>query len=189
MWSRAQEWEGRWWHTCQNTYGEEEKQLIYAEKMGLERSPDPKTPYRFDLGGISVIDIGGGPVSLLLKCANCRGKVVDPLSYPQWVADRYRLAGIEYERKKGEDITDTGFDEAWLYNVLEHTEDPLKVILRAKKAATVIRLFEWIDTFPSEGHIHTFSRSLLDEWLGGEGKVEEFKRGRTHGKGYYGVFI
>ena len=187
-WKQAQKWEGSWWDTCQNTYNEEQKQLIYAEKMGLVRVPDKKTPYRFDLKGISVLDIGGGPVSLLLKCVNVRGKVVDSLEYPDWVAERYKTAGIEYERIKGEDLNETGFDEIWIYNVLEHTENPEKIIQNAKKAGKLIRIFEWVDTNLTDGHIHTFNKQQLDEWLGGRGKVENFSRGGAYGQGYYGIF-
>lgn len=123
-WDAAQVWESQWWKSCINTYNEETKQLVYAEKMGLKRSPDDKTPYRFDMEGKKILDIGGGPISLLLKCVNVKGKIIDPIKFPDWVYARYETAGIEYEIKKGEDIDEQGNDECWLYNVLEHTEDP-----------------------------------------------------------------
>ena len=97
-WRRAQAWERDWWGDCLNTYSEEEKQLVYANRMGLVAFHDGKSPYNFDLGGMSVLDIGGGPCSLLLKCVNFRGKVIDPLCFPDWVLARYELAGIEFEQ-------------------------------------------------------------------------------------------
>jgi len=187
-WQQAQEWEHGWWDDCANTHSEEEKQLVYARKMGLTTFHDGKSPYNFDLGGASILDIGGGPVSLLLKCVNFQGKVVDPLRFPDWVLARYELAGIEFERAQGECIEEAGWDECWLYNVLEHTEDPALIVQNARKAAGVVRIFQWIDTGISAGHLHSLTAAQLDGWLGGEGKVEQINRRECKGKGYYGIF-
>lgn len=80
------EYETDWWGTCANTLQEEQKQLIYAARMGLVAQWGVGHPPVFDLEGRSVIDIGGGPVSLLLKCGN-RGRAVvaDPAEWPVWV--------------------------------------------------------------------------------------------------------
>lgn len=188
-WQQAQKWEKEWWNACQNTYYEEMKQLLYAEKMGLVRVPDAKTPYRFDLREISVLDIGGGPVSLLLKCVNVRGKVVDPLPLPKWVKERYKLVGIECEQIKAENIKEKGFDEVWIYNVLQHAENPQKIIQNARRAGKIIRIFEWMNTPPSEGHPHTLTEKELNEWLNGEGKVKVMGSPfRGNCKAYYGIF-
>lgn len=186
-WQIAQQSEREWWEDCRNTYFEEEKQLKYAEKMGLRRIPGPKTPYRFDMGGRSVLDIGGGPTSLLLKCDNVRGIIVDPLEYPQWVYERYKLAGIEYKRGKGEDIDATGFDEVWLYNVLQHVEDPQRVIQNARKAGKVVRIFEWVDAQTNQCHIHKLDAASLDLWLGSKGNLEPVND-RESIKMYFGKF-
>jgi 2-polyprenyl-3-methyl-5-hydroxy-6-metoxy-1,4-benzoquinol methylase len=186
-WGKSQQWEKQWWHKCLNTYFEEQKQLIYAEKMGLEKAPSAKTPYQFDMGGKSVLDVGGGPVSLLLKCVNVKGKVVDPLKFPKWVMQRYKLAEIKYEEKKGEDISEVGWDEVWIYNCLAHTESPEKIIENAKRAGGLIRIFEWVDTRASLGHPAILTKDKLDYWLDGEGKVEEMS-GVCKGKAYYGIF-
>jgi len=186
----AQDWEREWWGTCQNTYGEETKQLLYADRMGLELFHDGKSPYNIDMKGASVLDIGGGPVSLLLKCVNVRGIVLDPLPLPHWVKDRYALAGIDYHMIPAEDMNESGWDEVWIYNVLQHVEQPEKVIRNAKKAGGLIRLFEWMDTPPNIGHPHSLSEEKLNEWLGGEGKVERFSGQNTcWGKAYYGIFV
>lgn len=188
-WQRAQEWEREWWGMCVNTYGEEQKQLLYANRMGLRTFHDGKSPYNFDMGSASVLDIGGGPCSLLLKCINVIGKVVDPLEFPAWVSMRYQAAGIEFERAQGEHIEETGWDEAWLYNVLQHTEDPAQVIRNAQRAANLIRIFEWVDAPTNEGHPHSLTEAQLNEWLRGEGKIEQLIGQHTcMGTGYYGIF-
>jgi len=188
-WQQAQEWEGEWWGFCTNTYGEEEKQLVYARKMGLRFFHDSKSPYNIDMKGLSVLDIGGGPCSLLLKCHNVKGKVVDPLEFPAWVAARYAVAGIEYEQRRGEDVQEAGWDECWLYNVLQHTADPELIVKNAKRAGQIVRVFEWIDIPTNVGHPHSLSEQLLNEWLGGEGRVEQLTGGTCRGLAYYGVFL
>ena len=188
-WQRAQEWEKTWHGSCVNSYYEEEKQLVYAQKMGLVCTRSPKTPYRFDMRGTSVLDIGGGPTSLLLKCVNVRGKVIDPLHFPDWVLARYALVGIEFECMPAEHIDELGWEEAWIYNVLQHTKDPQHIIANAQQAAKLIRIFEWIDTPPNIGHPHRLTEQWLNEMLGGEGRVEQLNgQGVCYGKAYYGVF-
>jgi len=170
---------------------EEEKQIIYAKKMGLKLVGNEKTPYEFNLDGVSILDIGGGPISLLLKCTNFgRAVVADPINYPAWVQDRYQSAGIGFWNIKGEDIrSDSEFDEVWIYNVLQHVEDPQTVVMNAKRAGKLIRIFEWLNTPISNGHLHSLQEDLLDTWLGGDGKVETLKNRPTIGTAYYGIFI
>lgn len=182
-WRMAQVWEQKWWGTCQNTYHEEEKQLDYAQGMGLTLVATPSTPYSFDLDGKSVLDVGGGPVSLLLKCKNVsRAKVVDPITFPTWVAARYEEAGIKYEEIAAEDMNEEGWDEVWIYNVLQHVRDPRSVIEKAQKAGKLIRLFEWINIPVCDGHLHCLTEASLNEWLEGIGIST------VDGSKYSGVF-
>ena len=162
-WEKAQEWETAWWSNCSNTLGEETKQLLYAKKMGLQFFHDGKSPFNIDMKGKCVLDIGGGPASLLLKCQNLgKVKVIDPMPMPNWVLGRYNLAGIEFEQKKAEDLADHGWDEVLLYNVLQHVENPELVLKNAVAAGKLIRIFEWLDTSPSEGHPNTITESMLN---------------------------
>lgn len=189
-WQAAQTWESQWHGTCINTYGEEEKQLLYADRMGLKAYHDGKSPYNFDLTGVSVLDIGGGPVSLLLKCTGLkRSCVVDPIVFPDWVLSRYKCAGIGFVQACGEDIAELGWDECWMYNVLQHTRDPQAAVSRAREAARIIRVFEWIDIPISRGHPHLLTRDFLNKWLGGEGRVERIDEHGCNGFAYYGVFL
>lgn len=197
-WENAQIWESKWWGTCQNTFNEEMKQLLYAQKMGLKGSPDAYSPYKFDAEDKSILDIGGGPVSLLLKCKNLKegSAVLDPLEVPQWVHDRYEDAKIYHWQEPAETFNDNeelgkdlSYDEIWIYNVLQHTKDPQKIIKNARKWAKLIRIFEWVDTIENIGHPHILRAGKLNKWLGGKGKIENLKGqfGCT-GKAYYGIF-
>ena len=84
QWDKAQQYETRFWSNeglglgATNSYHEELKQLIYAEKMGIQVDQWS----RIDLGSKSVLDVGGGPSSLLLKTYNGKRKVIDPLDMP-----------------------------------------------------------------------------------------------------------
>jgi SAM-dependent methyltransferase len=186
-WSEDQKWEANWWGKCLNTWGEEEKQRHYAKCMGLTELSNSQFSFYYDLRGKSVLDIGCGPVSLLLKCINLGDAVaIDPLPYPSWVADRYFHAGIEYDQYKGEDLALKGFDEVWIYNVLQHVEDPVAIIANAKRAGKIIRLFEWLEIGVAPGHPWNLLEDQMNEWLGGEGKVNADV---PRGKEYYGVFL
>ena len=184
-WQEANKWEANWWGDCVHTAYEEIKQTTYARLMGLDLD-------RGNLDGKSVLDIGGGPVSLLLKFKN-KGAcvVVDPLPVPGWVITRYQEHNIEYANKKAEDY-DPGpervFDECWMYNCLQHVDDPFTIVKTMRKASRLIRVFEWVDMPISPGHIHTLREPILNMWLKGDGKPEFINENGCVGRCYYGIF-
>mgnify|MGYP001026688950 CR=1 FL=1 len=192
-WNEAQKWEKNWHDNCVNSFNEEKKQLVYAEKMGLKMTGNNKTPYIFDLHGISILDLGGGPYSLLLKCENfSKATVVDPLDYPEWVIERYKSINITYIKKPAEELNVDKtciYDEVWLYNVLQHTISPEKIIKNALQKAKLIRIFEWINTGTNKGHLHNLTEKNLDKWLGGKGKTEYIDKNGCRGDCYYGIFL
>lgn len=190
-WTEDQKWEAEWWNNCANTFWEEVKQQVYAEKMGLIASDEYGHYPVYDMKGKSIVDIGGGPVSMLLKCKNIHGVVIDPCSYPKWVEKRYKETGIIYLNRPAEQVeklANSIFDEAWIYNCLQHTVDPEQIIKNALKMAKVIRIFEWVDAGVSVGHPQNLTEKNLNKWLGGIGQVENIDRSGCHGKCYYGVF-
>lgn len=168
-------YEAGFWGTCTNTASEEHKQYTYARLMGLELvKSSGGGPWYYDLRGRAIVDLGGGPVSMLLKTRNWYGKisVVDPCPYPDWVRARYEAASINWVQEPGETWEpDHFYDEAWIYNVLQHVEDVESVIKTAKRAAKLIRVCEWVCWPPEPGHPHSLSPQMLDDLLGGEGSV------------------
>lgn len=192
-WKKAQDYESNWWSDCTNTLNEEIKQQTYAKYMGLNRVTS-ESGYPYDISGKSIIDIGGGPVSLLLKTIN-RGTcwVVDPVKYPDWVMERYKVASIHYSQGPGENInlikTILNFDEAWCYNTLQHVQDPGKIIENIRKIAKRLRIFEWIDTKTNVGHPHMLTEEKLNNWIGKPGIVINLDgENNCFGKAYYGIF-
>lgn len=186
----AQNWEKWWWGDCVNTFGEEAKQIVYAHRMGLVNEPQAGKWPVYDLSGRSVIDLGGGPASMLLKCVNRpHALVVDPCPYPSWIRQRYAQAGIGYVQSEAEGYRDAFFrDEAWCYNVLQHVVDPEEVIATARAQAGMLRIFEWIETETNVGHPHTLHASELNDWIGAVGSVDFVNENGAVGLAYYGAF-
>jgi hypothetical protein len=183
-----EQFERDYWGDCTNTFDEEQKHFVYAAYMEI-----PQSHYGFDVGDKQILDIGGGPVSMLLKCrGDVKGSfVVDPLNYPDWVMDRYGIKGITYIQDRGEDFTREegceSFDEAWIYNCLQHTDDPEKIIKNALDWAPILRIFEWINIPPHEGHPIMLTRALLDEWTGATGRTTALSGQGCYGIAYYNV--
>lgn len=183
--------EEAWWGNCGNTWHEEQKQFSYAKRMGLSENWNCGHPPEFSGHGLSIIDIGGGPASLLLKTTGDERRVVlDPIEFPWWVRLRYEECGIEFWHMRAEDlgVARMKFDEAWIYNVLQHVYDPRVVIHKARAIARTVRVFEWIEIDPYPGHPHRLERNRLDRFLGGNGTVEDINENGAVGRAYYGVF-
>lgn len=189
-WKDEQHWESDWWGDCNVTFWEETKQLEYAAKMGIEALVIlGKYPY-YDFKVKSIIDVGGGPISMLLK-AKEKGDytVVDPCDYPDWCMARYKESGVTYIKEMGEKLPlDKKYDLALCYNVLQHVENPELIIQNMRKVAKEIRICDWVNTPAMPGHPHTLREEKLNEWLHGEGKVEQINKNGCHGQLYFGIF-
>jgi len=183
-----------WWGDCTNTSGEEGKQRRYAELMGLGVYRIPMEAHfglAFDLRGKSVLDVGGGPVSMLLKARN-RGRsvVVDPGDWPGWILERYKVAGIEYVHKRAEDVQPGelgSFDEVWLYNVLQHTEDPEYIAKMCLSHGKTVRIFEWVNVAADRLHPQVLTKEKLDRWFGVSGTVAVFDERSTGPQAYHAI--
>ena len=62
------DFEKNFWNNCTNTFNEEVKQYSYATHMGLTVSK-----YNIIIEPKRILDIGGGPCSMLLKVPNLIG--------------------------------------------------------------------------------------------------------------------
>jgi len=78
-------------------------------------------------------------------------------------------ANVELYSGKAEDFQPgRHFDEGWIYNCLQHVDDPNKVMATLLRSVDNVRIFEWIDTAPSEGHPHTLTPDHFERWLPGD---------------------
>jgi len=190
-WVKENEWERRWWGDCVNTHDEERKQLKYASFMGLDQFkqviPNRNQGFEFDLKGKSVLDIGGGPTSLLLKCTNFnKAVVIDPGNFPAWIKKRYETHNVELKIEFAEEICLEEFDEVWIYNVLQHVVDPDEILRKAKKIGKIIRIFEWLNTGISDGHPFSLTKEWLDKYFSGTVKNMNNEEG-LYGDAYIAV--
>ncbi|MCK9558107.1 MAG: class I SAM-dependent methyltransferase [Candidatus Cloacimonetes bacterium] len=187
--------EAEFWGNCydMNALGEIVKQTTYAQEMGIFDEYGDEFD-DIDLDGASVIDIGSGPWSLLLRCYN-NGKLtaVDPVQWPPSVARRYATYGIDFVQKGGEEVGDLQMaDEVWMYNCLQHVEDPLKILENCKKIGRRIRIFEWLNTPVDTYHLHTLTAEMLIGGLSGaqQERVRTIQlTGRCSGTAFVGSFI
>lgn len=156
-----------YWDSPINQWVEMGRHYVYAEKMGI-----PVENYWFRVYGKSILDIGGGPCSMLLQTWDADVAIVaDPCDYPQWVEARYTKRAIILLKERGENLPwiYRHWDEAWIYNVLQHVDDPEAVIHSARRCAKKVRIFEWVDIPPYDGHPHMLTKKDLDSWLNVDG--------------------
>lgn len=138
----------------------------------------------FDIAGSGsvnkVLEVGCADVPMLyfVKCKNAH--ICEPM--PSKL-----LNNICYENDftqhscKFEDMPEPAelFNEIWLFNVMQHVQDPEKFIEKAKRIGRTIRFFEPID-WPIEIY-HPFSYTIDDykRWFGG--CVQFYKGGSIKG--------
>lgn len=186
QWRAAQEWERAWWLANSARHAEEiYKSDIVANWLLIG-----------DVSTKSVLDIGCGPFSLLQRRPAGRGVAVDPIDYGP-LEERYRELGIRRVIAKGEDLTPAlvgHFSEAWIYNCLQHVENPELVLRNAIQLADRVRVFEWINIPPYEGHLHMLTAEGLVRPFQETGWTDELtivgvsKTEGLHGTFFAGVF-
>lgn len=173
-WAVAQQHEAHFWGNCLNlnTWHEFVKQEMYGREMQL--ITDYGANGEYDMQGTSVLDIGGGPVSMTLRCFNASRLIVaDPMKWPDAVFRRYRNYGIEYVRCAGENLAEARIelvDEVWICNVLQHVTDPKVVLAEARhclKLGGCLRIFEWLNIPVDECHPNVLTPKLLSDGLAG----------------------
>lgn len=163
--------------------GERTRQQWYAELLRI--TPDA-------VRGRSVLDLGCGPQGLVTWPTLELGRTValDPLRYRASDEAAYEAAGVERVVLPAEAFADDdGFDEVWIYNVLQHVRDPAQVLAVAQAVARQrVRLFEWVNVPPSVVHPHVTTIAGLVEafvgWL-----PTHWVAGSAHGPGWVQDYV
>lgn len=120
-WAADQQWERNWWGLEWGPHWDDEirKQKAYFRLIGF---PDDG-----DFGDKTILDVGCGPVSMLLRTKHGFSRGVDPLAVSAGTKARYDDAGIEFLNIKAEEMpcpdpshpqgeSERTFDELWMYN-------------------------------------------------------------------------
>ena len=166
-------------HLC-----EADKQEYCAAKAGIKFES-----YLYDLKGASMLEIGGGPQGLALRCVNGRRKVIEPLDYPEWVWGRYDYFGVECEKVGVEDMDEEGWDEVWVFNVLQHVDNLVLALAKIRNSAKVLRIFDWLNVPSDTVHKFVLTEELLDSHLGIDGYSRLIhRRFMYRTDAYYGVY-
>lgn len=179
-WRQAQEYERNWWFSSTQQHPTEQAKSRVVAGLICVANGRPNH---------AVIDIGAGPFSLLQRLPVKTGTALDPIDYGPLEAG-YRRLGIRRLIKKAEDLTpeDGVWDEAWIYNCLQHVEDPGQVLKAVGTIANLVRLFEWINMPPCQGHLHELHSEAIREAFTGWQIHAEFE-GRLNSSGLYGRFF
>ncbi len=166
-----QKFEAASWDVCgPEVLGvETRKQDIYAKLLRI--------PLPYYAKKKTILDIGGGPESLLFRTkAFSQAVVVDPCDYPAHVYEKYKGSGIEVVKEMAETYqSPMQFDEVWCYNVLQHTLSPETILENMKKSSRgTIRIFEWIYTLPHVGHPQTITPAMIYKPFSQDGWAWDF---------------
>jgi len=181
--------------------GGQHGQITYArhvklfEHFGNSTSQENQFNYNeriFDLGGKTIVDIAGGPNSLLLRCKNYKkAYIVDPGDFPDYITDRYRDRGIEIAKMPAEEfVYPEGVDEVWMYNALAHVYDPFKILLEAKSHSKTLRIMEGIHCGTNIQHPQDLTQEGFEKTLGVKGEVVDPQDPPPSPRGlhFFGVF-
>jgi hypothetical protein len=79
------------------------------------------------------------------------------------------------------------FDEAWIYNCLQHVENPEKIAANVQKWAKKVRIFEPLNWGTCPGHPHNLTEEYLNKIFNRKGLVDEDPTRKGY-QVYFGVF-
>jgi len=131
----------------------------------------------------SVIELGAGPQGLLTRTRQARAArlvAVEPMPLRPDDAARYDAAGAALWTVPVEALADSfprmdPFEEVWMTNLLQHVEDPARVLGIATRLATRrLRLFEWLEEPVSIVHLHTLHADAIGAQLAAAGFTPEY---------------
>jgi hypothetical protein len=183
-WENAIEKESIYWDRYASEIGTLSCQEDYMKILDIYND------YWSKYGGIdldfrnkNIIDVGGGPTSILLrgnggskrtseelknswtqtgsvKSLNV-GVVIDPLNVAEYVKIRYEHFGVRFINEPAENIDKfynerNFFDDCIIYNCLQHVINPLEILDKVSKVSKVIRICEPINVPTDEMHLHMF---------------------------------
>jgi hypothetical protein len=132
-----------------NHYGKTYRQ--YFKFLGIEK----------DLKGKKVAEVGPADFPALMVCTGVgQSFIVEPMP-----SDILKTFQIPIVTKLAEDVDFSDCDEVWLLNVLQHVQDPYKIVENAKKAK-VVRWFEPINYGVDECHLWNLTLEMFKEWFG-----------------------
>jgi hypothetical protein len=152
------------WHIAQ---AQERLQHTMEQKQAIEHYRKSYSQYfahlgiDTDLSGRCIAEIGPADVPGLFYCVGTeKSFVVEPMP-----SDILPTLGVKVRKAKAENVDYSKVDEVWLFNVLQHVQDPQKIVQKVKKAKRV-RWFEPVDQGTDACHLHNLTHDMFIEWFG-----------------------
>jgi hypothetical protein len=188
-WETANEAESEYWqiYTCEvETLKSQEE---YIDAMDIRSDFFHKPDNSLNMSGLNVLDVGGGPSSILLRTNKLRGNqhsgvntgvVIDPLVITDHQKLRYDYFGINFIQDLSENIdkyySEKGFfDECFIYNCLQHVVDPIEILDKISYISKKIRIAEPLNIPIDNLHLHSFNENYFNDYF----KEEKFKTIKT----------
>jgi hypothetical protein len=149
---------------------------IYHEKDTVELSLEMyRNSYNYyfkylninpDLNQKSVVEIGPARIAGLLFCTNySKSYIIEPTPY-DGIDHLYQNKNLKIIKEKAEICNFPNVDEVWILNLMQHVQDPDKLIDIAKKKSKIIRFFEPIDLSTNNEHPYSFSEQDYKNYFG-----------------------
>jgi hypothetical protein len=133
-----------------------------------------------NLNNKTILEIGPARVSSLLYCNNYGPSfIVEPTKYDD-TEHLYIDKEITFIRDLYENCESPIVDEIWLFNVLQHIQDPDLFIDKCKKSAKTIKFFEPINTPIETHHPHSFTFDDYVKYFGDSVKLYKGSTEKFH---------
>lgn len=133
-----------------------------------------------DLEGKSIVEIGPAIIPSLLFCENySKSYIIEPIEYPQTNHLYKDKLNISFIREPAEKCKFPEVDEVWIFNLMQHVQDPDLLIKVCKENSKIIRFFEPIDYPVSIDHPFSYSFEDYVDYFGS--CVREYKPNELEG--------
>lgn len=133
-----------------DTYGH------YFKYLGIEK----------DLAGKSIVEIGPGRIAGLLFCHNySKSYIIEPTEYED-IDHLYQSKDLEIIKETTEECEFPKVDEVWIFNLMQHVQDPDLLIKKCKENSKIIRFFEPTDLPINNEHPFSFSKQDFEDYFG-----------------------
>lgn len=179
QWKNANIAESNFWqiYTCEVDTLKHQEQ--YMDALGIRDDYFHAPDNSLNMSGLNVLDVGGGPSSILLRTNKLRGNqhdgvnngvVIDPLMITEHHKLRYNYYGIEFIQDQSENIdqyySEKGyFDECFIYNCLQHVLDPIQILDKVTYISKRIRIAEPLNISTDSMHLHMFTKEYFDNYF------------------------
>jgi len=178
-WKNANIGESEYWQIFTAEAETLKQQEQYMEALYIKHDYYHAPDTSLNMSNLKALDVGGGPVSILLRTNKLRGNqhsgidvgvVIDPLIITEHQKLRYKYYGLNFIQDQAENINkyflEKGyFDECFIYNCLQHVENPLKILDRISFVSKKIRIAEPLYIPKDKLHIHTFDENYFNNYF------------------------